>query len=701
MILFEKDFHEQGAYIHMNTLNTSFLKMAIMLNQMGISNNKFFLSIYDKDLMKYDPHNLTDPSIELAQRIGYECKVNLWYFLREVIRVTASGSGGIPYILNRSNLAQAWVFLNSINAFQTMPRQIGKTIGTMALACWFVYLAAKHCSWGMFCKGNKLQNENVDRLKKLRDALPKYLLKESMADTNNKEGLSYDRLKNSFATFVAQGDKTAAGDQARGQSFAVENWDEVCYYNNIDLSYDAATAGMDAAGDQARESGVPSAIIMTSTAGDIDDPRGRWCYRTVCDAMRFNEHLYDQPDRETLVNLINNNSKNGWVYIEYSWKQLGKTQEWFERVTRNKSPKVIAKDYLNQWLHGSDGSILPKELLARIQASKRDPVAVTNYETLIINWYDDPEKLKHNENLRNRPYVIGCDTSDNVCRDFTTMCMVDPYDLHIVATLKCNVSNLYFVAKCIMKFLTDFPRAIFIPERNKNGAMFLDFIFAEIRRDQFNPLKRVFNKYYQEYDPDVNLNNLNYDDGAVRRNFGFVTSKAATSREFLYSSVLTTALKLVGDRLYDKSIIDEISGLTMKNGRVDHSEEGHDDLLISFLLACFFIIYGLNHQMYGVLPDEFMCNVKSDGDYIDADKKKQHQQMLAQISDLRSRLKHCTNPILRSAYERNLQQLLSVVPDAPPEDVNEIKPLDQIRNSATQHVVNNRVLDARTLLAYV
>ena len=235
MVLFEKDFQEQGAMADTSSKNLSFIRMALLLNEMGIHNNLFMLSLYDKDLKGRDPHNLNDDSLELRQRVAIEAKRNGWYFLRECIRVTASGSGGIPYILNRSNMAQAWCFWNSIDTFQVMPRQCGKSVGVMSLADQYLYIMGLNVIWGMFCKGIKLQNENVDRLKKLRDALPPYLLHQTVKDTNNKEGIAYDALGTKLLTFVAQADKQAASDQARGQTHAVQSWDEVAFYDNIHL----------------------------------------------------------------------------------------------------------------------------------------------------------------------------------------------------------------------------------------------------------------------------------------------------------------------------------------------------------------------------------------------------------------------------------------------------------------------------------
>ena len=502
-------------------------------------------------------------------------------------------------------------------------------------------------------------------------------------------------------TFVAQTETRAAGDQARGQSLVMEHWDEVVYYNNIDLSYPSAIAGMDTAGAQARQAGLPSAIIMTSTAGDIDDPRGRWCYRLACDAMRFSEKVYDCECKQELMNILRANSKNLFFYLEYSYKQLGKDEEWFERVTRTKDMNTIRKDYLNEWLVGASSSVVPKELLQKIKNSVKDPVSVTHADDIFVRWYDDPNKLMNDPLLKNRPYVIGTDTSDCVGSDFTTMCMVDPYDMHIVCTFRCNTTNLLYVARRILKFLRDFPRAIFIPERNKNGAMFLDFIFAEMRRENFNPLTRIYNKYYQEYTSDTDVSDLNYDDGRVRKMFGFSTTASATSRSFLYSSVLMTALELVGDRLNDSTIVNEISGLTMKNGRVDHTDQGHDDLLIAWLLACYFILFGSNHHLYGIAPDEFMCNVQKGGELIDADRKKEIIQMQHQMVELKNRLHRPNlNPVVKAAYERELNKLMGAVGDVEILD-DALKPLDQVTSDANQAARQRVGSDVSAYMAYL
>ena len=199
MILFQEDFADQGAILHTNTKNISFLKMYALLKTMGIKNNAFFLAVTQKDLLHIDPHTLTDPSEELAARIIYECKVNPWYWFREVCRVPAAGTDPIPFILHRGNLALVWTFYNNIDVYLVIPRQCGKTISTQSIVGHLMYFGTKRFNMAMLTKDTTLLQENVDRLKDIRDAIPPYLIyRNKLADTDRKEGLSYAKLNNKY-----------------------------------------------------------------------------------------------------------------------------------------------------------------------------------------------------------------------------------------------------------------------------------------------------------------------------------------------------------------------------------------------------------------------------------------------------------------------------------------------------------------------
>ena len=73
------------------TKNVSFLNLYNNLYKLGIKNNKFFLKIYDRDLIGVDIYKDVIP-IDLQMKVVLEILINPWYFLREVCRIPEDGS---------------------------------------------------------------------------------------------------------------------------------------------------------------------------------------------------------------------------------------------------------------------------------------------------------------------------------------------------------------------------------------------------------------------------------------------------------------------------------------------------------------------------------------------------------------------------------------------------------------------------------
>lgn len=659
MILYESDIQREGAIIDITTSNKSFIRMSILLSRMGVRNNKFFLALLDPSLQGVNPF---DPKLTEEQkfRIGLESKRNPWYFIRECARVPSQGSDSAPFELNRANLAFMWCFLNSIDSFLTIPRQVGKTVTSLCILTWLMYIAGKNVNIGLFAKGNKLVLENVGRLKMIRNALPKYLIFPSAADTNNKEGIGYAALGNQYKTFVAQSDRKSAEDQGRGESFGVEHWDELCYYKNNDLSYPAATSASDTAAEQVRKVGLPACNIITTTAGRLSDPRGRFAFGIRSKCMRFTEKLYDCMSKAELEQVLNINSVNRMLYLEYSYLQLGKDQEWFNRVTRGKTKDEIARDYLCIWQHGRGADILPQHILDNLVAGLREPFHCTFVKSLVVRWYVPVDKLT-DPKFKSRCFVFGGDTSDNVGADFTTIVMVDIADMAVVCTCRCNKSNLTYVADHIVQLLTDYPRAVWIPERNRSGAMLIDIVLTAMDGTDFNPFRRIYNTLVQNYnDSSPALSGLD-TRGTNRKYFGFNTTGSDASRDLLYSNVLMTMCEMNHSRVYDTIIVDEIKSLTQRNGRIDHPEGAHDDMLIAWLLCGFFVLYGKNLEMYGISHDEFLSHMDIEGHRVDPAAKKYQQELRERIAQLEGLVETALQESMRYIYKAELRHLKTMV----------------------------------------
>ena len=108
-------------YLQMNTKNKSFLDMHHYLKSIGVTNNAFMLALIDPDLANINPH---DPHLNpyYKQKVLRECLCNVWYFLREVVRVPSQGGIAIPYKLTRGNMAMIFCMTLNLNVFVEMPR---------------------------------------------------------------------------------------------------------------------------------------------------------------------------------------------------------------------------------------------------------------------------------------------------------------------------------------------------------------------------------------------------------------------------------------------------------------------------------------------------------------------------------------------------------------------------------------------------
>ena len=257
--------------------------------------------------------------------------------------------------------------------------------------------------------------------------------------------------------------------------------------------------------------------------------------------------------------------------------------------------------------------------------------------------------------------------------------MIDPYDLAPVATFRCNTSNTAFITQCIKKFLLDFPKSVFIPERQGNGAVILDFIMAMMQNvPGFDPFSRIYNAYCQDYNSSTpDFRKLDLHSGLVRKHFGFNTGQ--NSREKLYSAVLTTAMELNADRLLDATLVMETKMLTTRNGRIDHVEGGHDDLLIAYLLCIWFVLYGRNHHMYGIMPGVLMQRITDTGKETDKATKERLARLRTRGKELKKLIDHTENSIIKGAYMRELQNITDLLgDDGFGEEETNVRSIDQV-----------------------
>jgi hypothetical protein len=660
MVLYDKDFAEQGAIKHWSTKNESFLRVCYSLKKMGIKNYQFCLALYDRTLLNVDPFNITGPDAEEIQlRVIHECKINPWYAIREVVRIPESGGESIPFILTRASLSILWCFFNNTDTLTTIPRQCGKTITACTIMALYMYIQCVSCEMGIFAREDKLVQENISRIKRIRDCLPPYFINNQTSDVDNKKGMSYEALHNKIKTFVAANNPITAADHAKGETFILLWLDETAFFKYIDLTYQSAMSTTSTAQPQARANGIRCANMFTTTAGDPSTDSGKFANNLRINSLVFKDSLYDSQDEVHFHQTVKSLSRNNLVYIEFTAKQTGKSDEWLEtwRQKLCDKPDTFRRDFLNHWIVSSAHMVLPQDIANQLRDNVIDPIWVDWRESMQMRWYVSKEALS-DPKFKTKPLIIGMDFSDGVGRDFTTLAILDPEDMSLVGCWRCNQSTATYVAKNIVGLLLQFPRAILIPERNKNGQAIIDMVIDGLIDNKINPFRRIFNMVVQEYRSSQNKLDINrVDPRHYHGEFGFLTN--TSTRDLLFKQVLFESVTRNVNRIYDAILVDELCSLTRRNGRIDHKADGHDDTVIAYLLASYLLLYGLDLHMYGLEKGEYLNKVTFTGDDIDPLVKLQQLELITEKQNIERMLKGQVSDYLRRGLEMKIKEIQS------------------------------------------
>lgn len=614
-ILFEEDYdYYPTVDVDTSTRNESFIRQATVYRKMGIKNNAFILALVNQHLRGVDP---LDPDLptEMMFAIAYECSINPWYYFREIARAPAtSGIGNSPIQANRGNIALWWSFFNHIMVFLIQIRQTGKSFSTDQLMVFLLLILCRNTSINLLTKDDSLRRENIKRIKDIIAELPAYLNQTTKDDARNGEEVTVMRLKNQYNTHVPQSSPKRALNMGRGLTTPVFHIDEAPFQANIEIALPAALAGTSAAVDQAKARGEPYGTILTTTAGKKDDKDGKFIHQMLEDAATWNEKFFDAKNAEALENMVrvNSRSRSFMVNITLNHRQLGKSDEWLhQKLDEVKATGEAAdRDFFNVWTSGTQSSPFTAEMANKIRSSEMEIkyTYVDPHYGYLIRFYVEEDEVGHV--LKNRKLILAQDPSDAAGGDDISFKLVDVETLRVIGAGNYNETNLFRLTNWICDFLVEFKNVTAIIERRSSGAAILDQLLWLLPQRGEDPFKRLFNFVVNDRleQPD-RFKEINVPIGRrseevyvkYKKTFGFSTSgSGATSREGLYGQTMNTGLRMAADRLHDKMLIDQLLGLEIRNGRIDHASGEHDDMVIAWLLCIWLLTQGTNLSHYGI-----------------------------------------------------------------------------------------------------
>ena len=579
------------------TKNTSFMNMHYFLKMKGIENNAFFLALYDTDLMNVDPR---DPRLNTfwKAKILKECKFNYWYFLREVIRIPESGSevgGGSFYRLDRGNLALNFGFTLNWNMFLELPRQFGKTTSALCWYLWIFNFGTTNSDIMFMNKKHEDSKANLRHLREIRSALPSYLQMDSLygADgkklrpTSNVETMTHPINNNKISTKPGANSKSKANGIGRGCTMAMQWYDEFAFILYNKIIYMSATPAFSTASKRDKKNGKPYGILITTTPGDLSTEEGEYANSIRNNATPFNERYYDYTRPGQLEELFALNTKSSFMYIRFTYQQLGADETYLERMIKDLQSDwaSIRREVLLEWANISDNSPFTQQDLDIVESLLKQPISQIQLgptaSSYFMNIYKQADIVRY-------PPIIGVDVSGGFSQDSSAITIIDSKTTETLADFNCNYISPIDLAKLIYQLVTQYmPNAIVNIERNGGyGASVIGYLIkTSIKRNLYFEIKdRVTEERF---------NGMRMAKKTQKvKVYGFDETRDSRNllMEILRDRMLNHKAKFISKILYNELCTLEVK----KGGRIEHADKFHDDQVFSYLLALYVWYEGKN-----------------------------------------------------------------------------------------------------------
>lgn len=575
-----------------NTNNLSFLKMAKQLRDKGIKNWRFMLQLYDPKLQGVDPY---DPnlSLEMQARIQKEVLINYWYYIREVVRINSTG-GAVFYELHLGNMAMHYMQLKNKDIIACLPRQHYKTWSSVTWFSWIYLYQAKN--YTIIFSNKQLQDsqENLKRIMDVIEVLPPYLKAHMNPkyDTDNINMLRLAENNNTIKALSSPKDEKSADKLGRGLNIPILWCDEFAFLNMNKVMYMSARPALIKASDAAAKAHQPFGITITTTPNNLDVPEGKFCYDMIQKAARFDFEWYDWDDNR-LNDYLDKNSGNGYTFIEYHHTDLGKDDKWLKAQIRALEGDMakVKREILIEWTYASNMSIFTEEQLDEMSKYVKPvekSIYIDNYKIDILEPFN---------NLMYKNWCLSIDIGGGLGKDFSAFSLIDPVSFKQVMKFKNNNISVLDFADLIIKFVKIYvPNAVIIPERNFNSA----FIEALQKSDV---AKNLY--YTSTEDKDLTEKKIkktsifkkNSFNGTETRKYGFTTD--APKRKVMTEEILFMLANTRPELINNQDLFDEIRKLIReRSGKINHMNGEHDDLMMSYLIGLYVLIYSNNRNKF-------------------------------------------------------------------------------------------------------
>ena len=331
----------------------------------------------------------------------------------------------------------------------------------------------------------------------------------------------------------------------------------------------------------------------------MDVPAGNFCKTKVIDkAARWLFQCFDMTDDE-LDDYIQKNSQNNFLYVEYSYKELGRDDAWLEEMVRDCHGNLakIKREILLEWPKSMENSVFNEEQLDRISQFVKEESSIIRVNNYPVSFYETPDLAIN--------YIISCDVGGGLGHDSSAMNIIHPEDFRIVGDFVSNKIDTESFKRLIRELMTTWlPNSLLVVERNSYGLNILDSLMKEPKIEP-----RMFRF------PRESLGEKTQKDGfTVKRKtnniiYG-VDTNTATRKQMM--DLLPEIVDTEYDKLCSPNIYKNISCLERKKtGKIEHADGQHDDSLMAYLIFRWAVFHKQWFSQKGISAIPTRSNVKT------------------------------------------------------------------------------------------
>ena len=316
-------------------------------------------------------------------------------------------------------------------------------------------------------------------------------------------------------------------------------------------------------------------MLITTTPGFLTTDEGKVAFEFKNTATPFSELWYDMP-YDALMTLINANTTSSFVYIRYTYQELGKSEAWFMDQCRDMKMKWvdIRREIMLEWSAAPENCPFTREQLDGIRELIKTPInQVMFLGKYIVNIYQMID-------LRNPP-IIGVDVSGGYKRDSSAIAIIDSKTTKLFADMNCNYIPPTDLARVVYELVTTrMPNAVVNIERNGGfGASVLAALVASsIKRNLYYEIK---DRVIEEHVMGNNVHKL------TQKTKVYGTDNTHNTRELMIQ-ILRERVEYHKDKFVSPAIYEELCGMEVKkSGKIEHSSNTHDDSVFALLMALY------------------------------------------------------------------------------------------------------------------